>query len=325
MCDNEYYLKPFGKSRKCLLINTFSEIEPKIKSATVKTDDVWLVSYPRTGSTWCQEMIWLIVNDLDFLQAEGTLQQLRAPLIEFPVVFFEQVSGKKVKFVNMDLQKSTGATEIGEKLSLLFKDPVKYVDNLPSPRCIKSHLYCDLLPEEIFKVKPKMIYTIRNPKDLCVSYYFHYKMLHKLNEDFETFCDSFMNGSTVIGGVFDHYFSFWNRRQELDILILKYEEMRKDTAKTIRKMADFLGKPLKNSDIDKIVEFLSFQKMRKNKSCNLQMFMDSKEGEEFYEKSGTHFIRKGVVGDHKNYMSESMITRFDRWIDENTRGTGLQF
>lgn len=34
------------------------------------------------GSTWLQEMVWLIANDLDFDKAKGTIQQLRAPMIE---------------------------------------------------------------------------------------------------------------------------------------------------------------------------------------------------------------------------------------------------
>lgn len=53
--------------------------------------------------------------------------------------------------------------------------------------------------------------------------------------------------------------------------------------------------------------------------------MDNKQGDDFYKKSGTHFIRKGIVGDHKNHMSPQMIERFDKWIEENTKGTDLKF
>lgn len=34
------------------------------------------------GSTWVQEMVWLIANNLDFERASTTIQQIRAPLIE---------------------------------------------------------------------------------------------------------------------------------------------------------------------------------------------------------------------------------------------------
>lgn len=37
------------------------------------------------------------------------------------------------------------------------------------------------------------------------------------------------------------------------------------------------------------------------------------------------FIRKGKVGDWRNYMSEELSKKFDDWIEHNTRGTDLTF
>lgn len=37
------------------------------------------------------------------------------------------------------------------------------------------------------------------------------------------------------------------------------------------------------------------------------------------------FIRKGKVGDWKNYMSEDLSRRFDEWTEKNLAGTGLTF
>ncbi|KAL0276598.1 UNVERIFIED_CONTAM: hypothetical protein PYX00_004141 [Menopon gallinae] len=54
-----------------LLPPDFQEIGQRIVDLEVREDDVWLVSYPRTGSTWTQEMIWCIGNNLDF---EGAKQ-----------------------------------------------------------------------------------------------------------------------------------------------------------------------------------------------------------------------------------------------------------
>lgn len=67
---------------KCLLPPFHVKFAQQIIDAPVREDDVWLISFPRTGSTWCQEMIWLIGNDLDFETARNTIQQIRAPLIE---------------------------------------------------------------------------------------------------------------------------------------------------------------------------------------------------------------------------------------------------
>ncbi|KAL1449726.1 hypothetical protein WDU94_002206 [Cyamophila willieti] len=59
----------------------FKEMGEEIYNMEIYPDDVWVVSYPRTGSTWAQEMVWLLGNDLDFEGAQ-LLAQLRNPLLE---------------------------------------------------------------------------------------------------------------------------------------------------------------------------------------------------------------------------------------------------
>ncbi|KAH1009132.1 luciferin sulfotransferase [Dendroctonus ponderosae] len=313
----------------------YSQFSQRVLDAPVKEDDIWLVSYPRTGSTWCQEMIWLIQNNVDFQTCRSTLQQLRAPLIESSVVLFEHVGSittetSKVplpQYIKVDLplsQLPSSMDELKVKLDLLFTDSVRFVEQLPSPRCIKSHLSIDLLPEQIWSVKPKIIYVMRNPKDLCVSYYFHCQLVHKFDVDFETFCELLLDDCLPIGSIFKHYLGYWNKRHDLNMLILRYEEMRLDTRGTVEKIANYLGKTLTEEQVDQICEFVSFNTMRNNKACNLQVLVDNKKGDDFYTKSGKHFVRKGIIGDYKNYMSPEMIARFDNWIEENIRGTDLE-
>lgn len=38
----------------------------KVKEFKVREDDVWVVSFPKCGTTWTQEMVWQICNNLDF-------------------------------------------------------------------------------------------------------------------------------------------------------------------------------------------------------------------------------------------------------------------
>lgn len=28
-------------------------------------DDIWVITYPKSGTTWCQEAVWQIFNDVD--------------------------------------------------------------------------------------------------------------------------------------------------------------------------------------------------------------------------------------------------------------------
>jgi len=47
-----------------------------------RPDDIWISTLPRSGTTWTQEMIWLIANNLDFEQAEQRLLTERFPFFE---------------------------------------------------------------------------------------------------------------------------------------------------------------------------------------------------------------------------------------------------
>lgn len=71
-----------------ILPRQFMNIGESIRNLKTYTDDVWLVSYPRTGSTWAQEMVWLLGNHLNYEQAKQ-MQQLRAPLIELSALYSE--------------------------------------------------------------------------------------------------------------------------------------------------------------------------------------------------------------------------------------------
>lgn len=51
--------------------------------------------------------------------------------------------------------------------------------------------------------------------------------------------------------------------------------------------------------------------------------MTKKNGPDFLQATELRFIRKGEVGDWKNHMTPEMAARFDAWIEENLRGTGL--
>lgn len=71
----------FGTKTPCVLTPRYKKFADKIKNFTIKSDDTWLISFPKTGTTWTQEMVWLICNDLDFKGAEEKLE-IRFPFLE---------------------------------------------------------------------------------------------------------------------------------------------------------------------------------------------------------------------------------------------------
>ncbi|KOB52376.1 Uncharacterized protein OBRU01_24947, partial [Operophtera brumata] len=128
-------------------------------------------------------------------------------------------------------------------------DLVKY--RLPVPRYIRSHLPWDLLPQEVQRadgtIKPRVIYTSRNPKDMVVSYYHYCTLVHGLKGTFEEFC-------------------FWNRRRDPNLLFIKFEEMKHDLPSVIQRTANFLNKTLSDEQVEKLCDHLSFNNMKTNRA-----------------------------------------------------------
>lgn len=88
----------------------------------------------------------------------------------------------------------------------------------------------------------------------------------------------------------------------------------------IRKVVTFLGKSLTDDQIAALADHLSFEKMKNNPAVNKKT---NSEWLKHYKFSNVDHIRSGKTGSYKEMMSPEMISRFDRWIDENTKGTGL--
>jgi hypothetical protein len=112
----------------------------EIKEFKTRKEDVWVTSFPKSGTTWLQEIVYLIMNDCDFEKAKSKTIDERSPFIEFPT------------------------------------PGIKYINNLESPRIIKTHLPIEFLPDDI-ENKSKVVYIVRNPKDTCVSFYHFIKMI----------------------------------------------------------------------------------------------------------------------------------------------------
>lgn len=72
-----------GGSRSCVLIEKYMEqCAERIKTMKVYEDDVWVVSFPKAGTTWTQEMVWLINNDMNFDKALDENLLDRFPFLE---------------------------------------------------------------------------------------------------------------------------------------------------------------------------------------------------------------------------------------------------
>ncbi|XP_055693934.1 luciferin sulfotransferase-like [Lutzomyia longipalpis] len=267
----------------------YREICQDILNFKVRPDDVWVVTFPKCGTTWTQEMVWQICNDLDFGKGKSINLNTRFPFLEL-----EGIASSELKF-----------------------DTVEFTKNLASPRLIKSHLPAPLLPKEIWTVKPKIVYVARNVKDAAISYFHHYRSLQGYKFSFTDFLDVFLNDAVIYAPYHTHIVDFWNMRNEENILFITYEEMKKNHPEVIRRVAEFLEKPLTDEQITNLADHLKFDNMTKNASVNFEEELNyiqkviKKKKENDY-----NFIRKGKVGSYHDEMTPELIAKFDTWIEE---------
>uniref|UniRef100_A0A8D8JXN2 Sulfotransferase family cytosolic 1B member 1 n=1 Tax=Culex pipiens TaxID=7175 RepID=A0A8D8JXN2_CULPI len=284
------------ETKPCVLPAKFVDYADRIRNFQVYEDDVWIVTFPKCGTTWTQEMVWLIDHGLDYDTAKQVNLNARS-------VFFE-----------------LGA--VGHNIPV---DTVTTVENLPRPRHIKSHLPLVLLPQQLWTVKPRIVYVSRNPKDVAVSYLHHYQMIMGFRGSKDTFLRQLAADKVMYCPQVQHVLEFWRVRAEPNVLFLSYERMKRDLRGVVAQVCQFFGKEFTEEQLDSLAEHLSFDQMKKNPSTNnVQMTqnamrMNGRVGEKF------EFMRKGQIGDHKNELSEEFIKLFDEYIERELSGSDFQF
>ncbi len=104
--------------------------------------------------------------------------------------------------------------------------------------------------------------------------------------------------------------------------IIYYEDLVEKPKETIKKLCEYLGKEFDDSQLDKIVENVSFESMKKNPMVNREG--GKKAG--MLKETGD-FIRKGKVGDWLNHFSLKYSDLFDEKIEKSlqTKDIRLNF
>lgn len=271
-----------------MLNKHFAPFAEKIKNFKVRPDDVWILSYPKCGTTWCQEMLWLLNNNCDLETANSSPLYSRAPFLEFHAICAE---GNKIP------------------------DTVDVAAALPSPRVIKSHLPPDLLPTEIWTVKPKIVYVYRNPKDAAISYFHHYRLWNEYTGTRELFLEAFLQDKLMFSPFWKHVLSYWNLRNHSFVKFITYDDMKKDLLSVMKGVAAHMGVTIPENRVNDVLDHLSFQSMNKNPMVNFEE--DRKE----IGKLDQHFFRKGESGQWKKALTQEEIARFDDWSNSFIKKT----
>lgn len=140
-----------------------------------------------------------------------------------------------------------------------------------------------------------------------------------IEEYFGKFCE----GKFPFGPFEDHVLGYWKQSLERPqkVLFVKFEDLKVDFEGQLKRLAEFLGCPFSQEEerekvVDEIKKLCSIERLKEveaNKSGRVYSFIENK-----------WFFRKGEVGDWVNYLSPSMVERFEKIMEEKFEGFGLK-
>ena len=240
------------------------------RGLTVFPDDVFLVSYPRSGNTWARFLIGNLIHQ------------------DEPVTF----------------------ANIESRIPEIYFNPDHHMRRLPRPRILKSH--------ECFQPHyRRIIYIVRDPRDVAVSFYHHNVKAMNLPDDYpmEQFIPRFMAAEfdTKWGSWADNVSSWLSLRQDHEgFLLLRYEQMKKNPAQELGRIATFLEDcsfpriDVRPEKLARAVELSTPEHMRNLEKREARHWVLTKE-----TRHDKPFVRTATSGGWKSVLSEKSVAQIE--------------
>lgn len=240
------------------------------RGLTVFPDDIFLVSYPRSGNTWTRFLL-------------GNLLHPDEP----------------VTFSNIEL-----------RIPEIYFNRDRLMRRLPRPRILKSH--------ECFQPHyRRVIYIVRDPRDVAVSYYHHNVKARNIPEDYPmaSFVPRFMASEfdTKFGSWHDNVLSWIAlRRDDPDFLLLRYEDMKRDTVRELGKVGAFFER-CSFREVDFGEEAL--QRAIKLSSAERMRALEKQEASSWVLTKNTRhdkpFVRSAESGKWKSHLAPESVAAIE--------------
>ncbi|XP_034379605.1 amine sulfotransferase-like isoform X2 [Arvicanthis niloticus] len=282
---NEYLVNFKGHNFVKRFVKT-EDLE-KIDDFDIRDDDVFIITYPKSGTIWTQQILRLIYFEGHRNNTENISTMYRTPVFEYNIH-------------NLDYAK------------------------MSSPRIFTSHLPYYLVPKGLTEKKTKTLYIYRNPKDVLISY-FHFSnwvAIFEATYTMDQCLEKFLNGKVLGNCWFDHIRGWYEHRHDFNIMFLSYEDMKKDLRSSVLKICNFLEKELNEEDVDAVVRQATFENMKSDPLANCNYIINNEIG---VKNNDGDFLRKGTIGDWKNHLTVKQNERFNMIFKRNMKHFPLKF
>ena len=243
------------KKISSVLKSLTGKLFPQNGKIKIKKNDVYLVSYPKSGNTW---MRFLLIN----------------------YVF----NSRRDQLIYNDLENF---------IPSIHKSTASHINNLKGFRIIKSHF--------VKLHYPKIVYIVRDGRDALVSYYYYTMQLRGFKGTFEDFYNFDLNsGAETWDQHLNKALSYKNKKPD-KILIVKYEDLKNDTAEVLTKIIHFIGLELDKDQLNYAINSSSFKNLKN---------MQEQTGVKVEDKP-INFFRKGKSNQWKDYFTDSILEDFN--------------
>jgi len=235
--------------------------------------DVLITTAPKAGTTWMQQILHQLKTggDTDFFSIDRVV-----PWLELP-------------------RPGKTADEI-----------LSAYQAIGDPRIFKTHCTYEQTPGVD---TARIILSSRDPRDCCVSFFHHVMdMTSEARQrsglqqyrDFDSFFEDWLTQASWYRNVA----SWWPQRERVNLLWLRFEDMKRDLAASIDRIIGFLGWTITAAQRAAAIDHSSFDWMKQHADKFTRQLASD---EPVFRPGG--FIRKGTVGDHKTRLSAEQEER----------------
>lgn len=259
---------------------------------------VWLASYPKSGNTWLRTWLtnYLLKEDqpVSINQLIGDSEAVDRELFN-ELIGIDSTELKTYEIMNLRPQFHKHLAE--ERRAPYF---IKVHDTY-------SYKSLPLFPES---VTLGVIYIVRNPLDVAVSYAHHDNL--DLSKIIELMCDSeniLYNWPHKTYTQLPQLISSWSRHVEswvyestLPTLVIKYEDMHLKPLETFSKIIQFLGLDMIHTKMELAVDFSKFTSLQQQ---------EERQGFNMKQPSAKSFFRHGKIGSWKEALSKEQVRKIN--------------
>ncbi|KAJ8023687.1 Amine sulfotransferase [Holothuria leucospilota] len=272
------------------------EFIQELEDMEVRKDDIFVVTYPKSGTHWMQEIVHLI-------HVDGHASKLSAS--ERPLV----IEIADIASPTPELLAASGPT-------------LRKLINAPSPRVLTTHIQHPLLPKQVREKGCKVIYVYRHPKDVIASdYNFCRKLLQQecgivapdTPENFDDFFKKAVAGKIAYGSWMDHVLQYSKETDNENFFFVSFEAMKANLGSVVTKVASFIGHPLDDEAVTRVVQGASVEAMRSSFTKDKEKKRQEENNQKF---DPTIFINKGKVSQWKDRFTAEQNEYFDKLFEE---------